>query len=132
MRDLSVRSYKREKRPRVIILASNGTLFVLEPEACISTTLCSSVSNARKSSNRFVELGAAVNKLRTNGKTESRDAIEDLAHRIRLGVKTTVTDHGEVNMQRWYVDSFINGAFELRRHKCADAAMAVYGVSPDS
>jgi hypothetical protein len=34
MRDLSVRSYKREKRPRVIILASNGTLFVLEPEAC--------------------------------------------------------------------------------------------------
>ena len=34
MRDLSVRSDKREKRPRVIILASNGTLFVLEPEAC--------------------------------------------------------------------------------------------------
>jgi hypothetical protein len=63
--------------------------------------------------------------------TQSRDAI-DLAHRIRSGVKATLSSTLEQDMQRWYVDSFIDGAFELRRHECADAAMAVYKVSPDS
>jgi hypothetical protein len=29
---------------------------------------------------------------------------------------------------RWYADSFLNGAFELQRHKCADAAITVYGL----
>ena len=28
---------------------------------------------------------------------------------------------------RWYVTSFPDGAFELRRHKCANAAITVYG-----
>jgi hypothetical protein len=34
-----------------------------------------------------------------------------------------VADPGEADMQRWYVDSFIDGAFELRCHRCANAAM---------
>jgi hypothetical protein len=96
----------------------------------IQNTLRSSVTNTRTVANRFVEFNeATANNLRTNGETESQDVIEDLTHRIRVGVKTTVTDPGEVAMQRWYVDSFIDGAFELRRHQCADAAMAVYNLS---
>ena len=40
-----------------------------------------------------------------------------------------MTDPCEIGMQKWYVESFIDGAFELRRHQCADAAMQVYGAS---
>ena len=96
----------------------------------IFTTLRTCVTTARKHSSQYVEFDeAAASKLITNGETQSRDAIDDLAYRIRFGVKSTVTDPGEADMQRWYVDSFIDGAFELRRHQCANAAMAVYGVS---
>jgi hypothetical protein len=108
---------------------AKGTAFTFVSQV-VMNTLCTSVTNARRSSNRFVEFDESIaNNLRTNGETESRDAIDDLAHRIRVGVKTTMTDQSEVAMQRWYVDSFINGAFELRRHQCADAAMAVYSLS---
>ena len=58
----------------------------------------------------------------------SQHALDDLGDRIRRGVKSTVSDPAERGMQRWFVDSFIAGAFELRRHECADAAMQVYGV----
>jgi sigma-70-like protein len=96
----------------------------------VTNTLRTSVTNARKRTKQHVEFDQAVaTMLHTNGQSESRDAIDDLAHRIRSHVKTTVTDPREVGVQRWYVDSFIEGAFELRRHECADAAMAVYGLS---
>jgi hypothetical protein len=78
---------------------AKGTAFTFLSHV-ISTTLCTSVSNARRSSDRFVEFNeAAASKLRTNGETESRDAIDDLAHRLRVGVKTTVTDQSEIGMQ---------------------------------
>jgi hypothetical protein len=90
------------------------------------------VTSARKSYRQSVKLDKRIaNKLVTNGETESQHAIDDLAHRIRSSVKTTLTDSVEVAAQRWYVDSFLDGAFELRRHQCADAAMQVYGVSHD-
>ncbi|HEX4201506.1 MAG TPA: hypothetical protein VHY59_08310, partial [Chthoniobacterales bacterium] len=31
--------------------------------------------------------------------------------------------------QKWYVESFIDSAFSLHRHSCANAAMKVYGLS---
>jgi hypothetical protein len=95
----------------------------------ITNALHTSVTSARKSYRRSVKFDKRIaNKLCTNGETESQHAIDDLSHRIRAGVKTTVTDPSELGMQRWYVDSFLDGAFELRRHQCADAAMQVYGV----
>jgi hypothetical protein len=98
----------------------------------VMNTLRTSATNARKGSRQSVKFDKRIaNKLITNGETESQHAIDDLAHRIRSHVKTTVTDPREVGMQRWYVDSFLDGAFELRRHQCADAAMAVYQVSHD-
>jgi hypothetical protein len=96
----------------------------------VTNTLRTSVTNARKRTKQYVKLdNAAVNKLRTNGESESRDALDDLAHRIRSHVKTTVTDPTEQDMQRWFVTSFCDEGFESRRHECANAAMAVYGVS---
>jgi hypothetical protein len=98
----------------------------------VTNTLRTSVTSARKSSRQHVKFDKHIaNKLCTNGETESQHAIDDLAHRIRSHVKTTVTDPREIGMQRWYVDSFIDGAFELRRHQCADAAMAVYNLNHD-
>jgi hypothetical protein len=32
---------------------------------------------------------------------------------------------------RWYVESFLGGAFELRRHQCAGAAQVVHGLSSE-
>ena len=42
-----------------------------------------------------------------------------------------LSDPAEFQTMRWYVTSFLDGAFELRRHKCADAAMTVYGLRHD-
>ena len=96
----------------------------------ISTTLCTSVSRTRATANRFVELDEGVtNNLLTNGETQARDAIDKLVHRIRAGAKTTLSDPVELSMQRWYIESFTQDGFESRRHECANAAMAVYGLS---
>jgi hypothetical protein len=48
----------------------------------IMNTLRTSVTNARAVFSQYVEFDDAIaNKLRTNGETESQDAIDDLAHR---------------------------------------------------
>ena len=63
--------------------------------------LCTSVTYVRKSSNRFVELDETVtNNLLTNGVSQTRDVIDDLTHRIRLSVKTALTDSIEQDVQR--------------------------------
>jgi hypothetical protein len=59
---------------------------------------------------------------------ESRVAIDDLAHQIR-GIKSVQEGQAEREAQKWYVESFIDAGFELRRHECADAAMKVYGLT---
>jgi hypothetical protein len=99
----------------------------------VTNVLCTSVSNARRNSNRYVELDETLaNGLPANGEsaaTSGRVALEDLAHRIRSGVRSTISDPGELDTQRWFVNSFTEDGFESRRHQCANAAMAVYGVS---
>jgi hypothetical protein len=108
---------------------SKGSAFTYI-SAVITSTLRTSVSTQRRNWARHVELDeATVSRLHTNGETESQDAVDDLADRIKSGVTTTLSDQAELQTMRWYVESFLNGAFELRRHQCADAAMAVYGLT---
>jgi hypothetical protein len=96
----------------------------------ILNCLCTSVSIARRNAKQYVKLSKrAADTLRTNGETESGFVVADLTHRIKTSARTTLTDPVELSAQRWYIESFIDGAFELRRHQCADAAMAVYGLS---
>jgi hypothetical protein len=96
----------------------------------IQNVLRTNVTAARKRACRYVELDETIaGTLRTNGETESRDAVDDLADRIKSGVRTTLSDQAELQTMRWYVESFLAGAFELRRHQCADASMAVYGLT---
>jgi hypothetical protein len=85
----------------------------------------------RKHWARHVELDETIaSTLHTNSETESQDAVDDFADRLKRGIKTTVDDERERDVQRWYVDSFIAGAFELRRHQCCDACMGAYQVGP--
>jgi hypothetical protein len=108
---------------------ARGTAFTFLSHV-ISTTLCIAVSRAHATANRFVELDEAVtNNLLTNGETQGRDAIDDLAHCIRAGARTTITNPTEQDVQCWFVASFCENGFESRRHECANAAMAVYNLS---
>jgi hypothetical protein len=101
--------------------------------ALIWNTLRSNVTLARKFISRHVELDEAiaeklsVDPLRTRG----REALDDIAVRLRREMRTTLADPAELEAMRWYVDSFVGGAFELRRHQCSNAAMTVYGLSHD-
>jgi hypothetical protein len=108
---------------------AKGTAFTYVSRI-IDSALRTRVTFTRKQWSRHTELNDEIaSQLHTNGETESRDSIDDLADRLKRGVKTTVTEEAEQDMQRWFVDSFIAGAFELRRHQCCDAAMAVHRIS---
>jgi hypothetical protein len=96
----------------------------------ITNTLRTAVSTARARAEHYVELDEGVCRcMHTNGEKESREAIDGLHFRIRAGVKSTVSDLAEREAQRWYVASFLDGWFELRRFQCANSAMLVYGLS---
>jgi DNA-directed RNA polymerase specialized sigma24 family protein len=99
--------------------------------ALIWNTLRSNVTAARKFISRHVELDETITEKLTTEPVVPGEVIEDVAVRLRRGMKTTLSDPAELEAMRWYVDSFIGGAFELRRHQCADAAMAVYGLNHD-
>jgi hypothetical protein len=94
----------------------------------IKNTLCTAVTSARKSSRQYVKLRASiVRQLETND--EDCSAIDDIAHRIKIGARTTLTDESELAAQRWYIDSFTAHGFQSRRHECANAAMAVHNLT---
>jgi hypothetical protein len=96
----------------------------------VTNALRTSVTNARKRTKRYVKLDkAAANKLHTNGESQSRDAIDDLAHRIRAGAKTTIANPTEQDVRRWFVTSFCQDGFSQYRHECANAAMGVYNLT---
>jgi hypothetical protein len=111
--------------------ASKGSAFTYISSVIISS-LFTSVSSARKNASRYSELDESVASTlpaRSEGELDARAAADDLTHRIRTQVKTTLSDEAELSAQRWYVDSFTQDGFEARRHQCANAAMAVYGLS---
>jgi hypothetical protein len=94
----------------------------------ITSTLQTAVTATRRNWLRHSELNDEVaNSL--HAKTADYSAFDDLAHRIRAGVKTTLTEPLEIETQRWYIDSFTDDGFACRRHQCANAAMIVYQLS---
>jgi hypothetical protein len=97
----------------------------------IQNTLRSSVTNARKNASRFVELDAISDSLSINGEQESQDVVDDLIHRIKTTVKTTLTDEAELSAARWYIESFCTDGFQSPRNNCANVAMAVFRLAPD-
>jgi len=103
---------------------SKGSAFTFASQV-IANTLCTAVTSRRKDLARHRRLTKVdLNSLTTNGEVESQHAIDDLTHRVRVGVKTTIESLTERDVQRWFVESFCDDGFEHRRHECADAAGA--------
>jgi hypothetical protein len=107
---------------------SKGSAFTFVSQV-VTNVLCTAVTSRRKDLARHHRLNRVIlDKLVTNGEVESQHALDDLAHRVRVGVRTTIEDETERDVQRWFVASFCDDGFEHRRHECADAARTVYGV----
>jgi hypothetical protein len=110
--------------------ASKGSAFTYISNV-ISSTLCTSVSIARKTASRYSELDeqiASTLPAAVSGEIDARAAADDLAHRIKSQVKTTLTDESELSTQRWYIDSFTEDGFTANRCGCANAAMSVFNL----
>jgi len=94
----------------------------------IDSSLKTSVSNQRRNWSRHIELdGELVNSL--HARADDWERADDLIHKIRSRVKTTLSDEVEISAQRWFVDSFCQEGFASRRHACADACMSVHQIS---
>jgi hypothetical protein len=110
---------------------SKGSAFTFISQV-VMNVLCTSVSNARRNTTRYTRLSRPVlNKLVTGAEHQTRDVVADVVHRTKGNARTTLTDPVELSAQRWLVESFCADGFEHRRHECADAAMAVYGLNHD-
>jgi hypothetical protein len=96
--------------------------------AVITSTLQTSVTATRRNWARHSEFSDELaNSLQA--KVVDRSGTDDIVHRIKAGTRTMLNDERELVASRWYVTSFIDGAFELRRYQCCDAAMVVHGLS---
>jgi hypothetical protein len=72
----------------------------------IDSSLRTSVSNQRRHWQRYSELDSALaNTL--PAKTDNWEKADDLIHKIRSRVRTTLTDETELNAQRWFILSFL-------------------------
>jgi hypothetical protein len=108
---------------------AKGSAFTFVSQV-VMNVLCTSVTNARRASAKYTGLDDdLINTL--PAKSEDRTVADDIAHRIKAGARTTLTDETELSAQRWYIQSFSQDGFESRRHQCANAAMAVYNLSHD-
>src|SRR6516225_9970973 len=108
--------------------SARGSAFTFV-SALIWNCLRTNVTAARKFASRHVELDeAATEKLTTGPGMLEREAIEDFTSKLRHGVKSVLTDEGELATQRWYIDSFCDEDFASPRHRCANSCMRAYGV----
>jgi hypothetical protein len=105
-----------------------GTAFAFVSK--LTTNMLSTVvTHHKKLASRYSPLERSFARNLPDGADfESEIALADLLAKIR-SVKSACTDPFEREAQRWYVESFIDSGFELRRHECADAARKVYGLS---
>jgi hypothetical protein len=94
----------------------------------IDSSLRTSVSTQRRNWQRHCELSDELaNSL--HAAVDDRSTADELAHKIRAGAKTMLTDRREIEAQRWLIDSFCQDGFHFRRCQCADAAMGTFQLS---
>ena len=94
----------------------------------IDSSLRTSVSNQRRNWARYGELSAELENT-LSAANDDTSANDDLVFKVRSRCRTSLTDAKEIDAQRWYVLSFLQGGFSSKRHVCADAAMGVYQLS---
>jgi DNA-directed RNA polymerase specialized sigma24 family protein len=92
----------------------------------ISSTAASIVGEAWNRQARFLVLDEA-DRCAAPSDASANEAIEEIEHLVRQ-VKTGCTNRYELDAQRWFVDSFIDCGFHIRRHEASDAVMKVFGL----
>lgn len=92
--------------------------------------LATRVTLQKKLARRYEPLSQKLVAIRADESADLRSslALKDLEHQIK-SVKSAITLEAERESQKWYLLSFWDAGFEMRRHECADACMKVYGLS---
>jgi hypothetical protein len=96
----------------------------------IKNTLCTAVTMSRRQRATYIRMRPSIVR-QLVCKTEDRSGVDDIAHKIKSAVRTTLTDQIELSAQRWFVESFLSDGFDSRRHECANAAMSVHNLGHD-
>jgi Sigma-70 region 2 len=106
-----------------------GTAFAFVSRLTVNM-LCTTVTHRKKLAARYppLERTLALNLPDNRREIDSTLAVDDLVASIRR-IRSPATLSAEREAQRWYVESFIDAGFELRRHEAANAAMKVYGLA---
>lgn len=94
----------------------------------ISSTAASIVGEAWTRSERFTFLPDDVYDTFTCNESISREANDEIQHKVRQ-VKTSCTDPAELDAQKWFVESFLDCSFHIKRHEAGDAVMQVFGLN---
>jgi hypothetical protein len=107
---------------------TRGTAFSFVNRLCINM-LCTRVTLQKKLARRYEALtDTVVNTTPDAANFESQIAVDDLAQQIR-SIKSPCTAQSERQAQRWFVESFIDCGFQMRRQECSNAAMKVFSLS---
>ena len=93
----------------------------------ISSTAASVVGEAWARSERFVWFDESLDHRAGPSALEISEAVADVVAKVRR-VKTSCTKRAELAAQRWYVESFIDCGFKIRRHQASNAVMEVYAL----
>jgi hypothetical protein len=106
-----------------------GTAFAFVSKLTVNM-LSTVVSHRKKMASRYpaLERTFALNLPDADEDFESTVALDDIVHSVR-SIRSPCADPAEREAQCWYVESFVDAGFEMRRCECADAAMKVYGLS---
>jgi hypothetical protein len=93
----------------------------------INSAAMSAVGEAWARADRYTEITEAAGST-IPADIASREVIADIDHRIRRA-RSSCVDPFERRAQRWFVESFIDAGFVLKRHEAADSVMKVFGIS---
>lgn len=105
--------------------AERGTAFSFCAKI-ISSTASSIVGEAWARSDRFLAL-SETDFCNQAADPAHAEAIGEIEYLVRQ-VKTGCTEPAELRAQRWFVDSFIDCGFRIRRHQASNCAMEVFGI----
>jgi hypothetical protein len=124
--DLLSRIYCKLWRSLRLYDASKGSPFSF-CAMVIQSVSRSAVGEVWTRNERFCEIDEASAVSPYADPLSSTQELAEIEYRIRR-LRTSCTRRAELSAQRWYVESFIDSGFRLRRHEAADAMMQVYGL----
>jgi hypothetical protein len=104
---------------------SRGTAFSF-CSMVISRVGMSAVNESWSRQGRFLALEEA-DRCAVPAETYANEAIAEIEHLVRQ-VKTSCTKRYELEAQRWFIESFIDSGFRLRRHQASDGVMQVFNL----